>query len=80
MTMLRPENTKSGRLLFSPSGLLQTRTSLGNASIATCSLIYLRAPALGELAGKQGIRARGRDESLLTAPGASKNARTSESV
>ena len=33
MTMLRPEKTKSVRLLFSPTELLQIRKSAENASI-----------------------------------------------
>ena len=45
MTMLRPEHTKSGRLQFSLTELLQTRKSAENASVSGCSPIYLRAQA-----------------------------------
>ena len=49
ITMPRPESTRSGqsgRLLFSPSELLQTPKSSENASISRRSPIHLRAQAL----------------------------------
>ena len=56
MTMLRPEKTKSVRLLFSPTELLQIRKSAENASIFRMqpSPIYLRSQAFCGVLGVAG--------------------------